>query len=87
MEITETRIISRLYFDCGWKSIASFRCNVCSYRNEYHKKENESYDIAKSDIIQHLINKHPEYCYKCPKGCNKLFVTIGESKKCKCIKN
>lgn len=83
MQITKTYHINRLYYDCGWKDIASYKCNICGDRNEVDRKENESYSIAKPGIIQHIINQHPEYCYKCSEDCGKLYCTKGEAKKCK----
>ena len=34
-------------------------------------------------VEQHIIEVHPEYCYKCRK-CGKLYVNTKSLKNCKC---
>jgi hypothetical protein len=63
-----TKQIKRLFQDCGWKNEAIYRCNVCGHHIIYEKKEDERYDIIKPKIIEHIIEEHPEYCFKCDCG-------------------
>ena len=71
--------INRLFQDCGWKNEAKYRCNICDHYISYHKKGDEPYNIIKPKIIEHIIEEHPEYCYKC--SCGLLFASKGNFNK------
>jgi len=81
MLLTDEERPARLFYDCGWKSNASNKCNICGKRNQIFMNDDDYYDIAKEGIIKHIIKKHPEYCYRCKK-CNKPHCTKADVKKC-----
>lgn len=79
-EVTEIRHITRLMYDCSWKTTVDFKCNVCnchmvSYTNKdtYSDKWHETHD----KMIAHITTKHQTYCYGCNK-CGAMFITKKE---------
>ena len=84
MLLTDEERPARLFYNCSWKRKASFKCNICGKTNDVQIDmfdENIGYDVAKPGIIEHIIKKHPEYCYRCKK-CNKPHCTKADVKKC-----
>ena len=78
-QLYRTKHIQRLFQDCGWRGEAKYRCNICDHYISYYKQEDERYDIIKPQIIEHIINEHPEFCYKC--DCGLLFASKGDFNK------
>ena len=74
MQVTQTRTIKRLYYDCGYKTNSSYRCNVCNFRVNEHMAPNDKYDKSRHLICEHLIETHPDFCSTCPK-CDLLFAS------------
>ena len=70
--VLEKRYIKKLYKDCGYKSHSSFKCGICDYEVYENLEEGEKYDKCKPKMIEHIINKHPNFCYSCS-YCNNLF--------------
>ena len=71
---TIEKTVHRLIRDCGWKNKSCFRCGVCSVEMFDIIYENENYNKCRPRMIEHIINEHPEYCYRCNK-CPMLFTT------------
>lgn len=80
--------MSRLYFDCGWKSTSEFRCALCSHRvhqrsSQRSTGEDFTYKLALPLMEKHLIDEHLESCYKCLKKrnpCERIFITKTEAR-------
>jgi len=84
MEVIERRIIKCLYYDCGWKNISEYKCNVCYHRERTYIPDitDGNYEQSRPLICQHIIDNHPEYCIRCPNiECEKLFACKKDLKK------
>lgn len=85
--ITETRKITRLYFKNGnprREGWSNYKCNIClkTLGCQIDRSEKSEYDNGYPILKQHLIEQHPEYCYRCEK-CNVLHINKSDLISCK----
>ena len=59
-EIKQNKIINT----CGWGGISKFKCGICGFHTRVLLKDGGD-DNAKPQMIMHVIDEHPEYCYSC----------------------
>ena len=51
--------IYRLYQDCGYKGLSRFSCNICDFKIQKFKTQEEHYDCIKLKIKEQILLNHP----------------------------